>query len=178
MQFPSGFVTLRSFLIGSLLLVHTRSASAQGLFSITEPKLYSCVGPGHSFKNAKELTSPIARSQLCRREIWLSLSIVGDVNTLKYLQDNECLWLQADIWTDGIRWGSVEIGMRYDDWERNKDGLSSEVQDNGGVFTWSTCLRTIKTDAKKIEVKFFDQQRNTVGPLHYGGSFETIITLN
>ena len=62
--------------------------------------------------------------------------------------------------------------------ERNKDGLSSEVQDNGGVFTWSTCLRTIKTDAKKIEVKFFDQQRNTVGPLHYGGSFETIITLN
>src|SRR5207248_2443761 len=154
MQFPSGFVTLRSFLIGSLLLVHTSPASAQGLFSISVPRLCSYVGPRPSFKITNELASPVARSRLRRQEIWLFLSIIGDAGTLKYLQDNECLWLQADIWADGIRWGSVEIGMHYDDWERDGDGLVSELQDKG-VFTWRTRLRTTKIDANKIEVKFF-----------------------
>lgn len=174
MQLPSGFVTLRSFLIGSLLLVHFSVASAQGLFSISVPRLCTYVGPGPAFNVTNELTSPVARSGLRRHEIWLLLSIIGDANTLKYLQDNEYLSLTADIWADGTKWGSVEIGMHYDDWERNGDALVSELQDKG-VFLWRTRLRTTKIDAGKIEVKFFDQRGDTISPVNYSGAYETTV---
>src|ERR1700736_4832070 len=145
MRIPPGKSANLGITIVGWLLMHfpTQSISAQGLFSISEPRFASYVASRPSFTVTNEAKGQISRSSLRRNEIWLLITIIGDAGTLNYLQDHESLWLQADIWADGKKWDSVQIGMNYDDWERDGKALTSQFQEEG-VFTWRTRMKTTK----------------------------------
>ncbi len=167
------FSTIFAFLF--FIEAVSTSASAQRLFSISEPRFASYVSARPSFALSNELEGKISRSSLRRREIWLLVTIIGDAGTYRYLKENGSLWLEADIWGDGRKWDVVEIGLGSDDWEGNAESFASELQEKG-VFTWRTRMMTTKVDVSRLEIKFFDKNGNVISPINYAGSYAAVIS--
>lgn len=168
----------KAWIVGCVLLVDVLSAtptSAQALFSITEAKFGSDVSPHPNFQVTGESKGQISRGNLHGGALWLMIMIVGDARTMRYLEDHQSLRLDADIWADGKKWDSAEIGMSYSDWEEDGEKLKSQLE--GGFFTWRTRMRTTKIDASTIEVKFWDPYGNSLSPVGNPGSYVASIKI-
>lgn len=147
----------------------TASAFAQGLFSITNVKFGSFVDP-ESFEVRDEAKDEISRMALNKGALWLGLTIVGDENTMRYIDDENSLWLQADLWINGQKRDFAEIGMDYGEWERDHKRLKDELNERG-TFTWRTRMRTKQISPAVVEIKFFDKHGNSIGPINYQGTY-------
>lgn len=145
------------------------SAFSQGLFSITNARFGSFVDP-NSYQVANEAKDEISRTSLNRGALWLGVTIIGDEKTMKYLDDENSLWLQADIWINGQKKDFVAIGMDYDKWERDRSRLKDELSERG-TFTWRTRMRTTNIAPAIVEIKFFDKHGNALAPINYEGTY-------
>jgi hypothetical protein len=142
---------------------------AQALFSIANVKFGSYV-KRDSFEVLNEATDEIPRSVLTKKALWLGVTIVGDQNTMRILDNENSLWFKAVIWINGQKKDWAEIGMDFDEWERDHKKLRDEL-DQHGTFTWRTRMRTVRTDPGTVEIKFFDKFENGVSPMNYAGAY-------
>jgi hypothetical protein len=157
------------FLLVLLLQGLPMSAFSQGLFSIANARFGSFVDP-NSYEVSNPAKDEILRASLNRGALWLGVTIIGDENTMKYLDDENSLWLQADIWINGQKKDFVSIGMDYNAWERDRKKLKDELSERG-TFTWRTRVRTTKISPAVVEIKFFDKHGNSLAPINYQGTY-------
>lgn len=172
----SGYQSAAVWPIVVTLALSPMQATA-AMYVLAAPQFSVLVNRDYSVIDPVDTNGVISRSKLTDSgHLYFSFKVVGSDAAVAYLKKNGRLEVEANVWANGIKRDTIEIGITQQQWRDNSIALVDQFN-NDGQFTWRTYLYITPYGDDVIEILIRDAFGKGVGPAGYSGSYRAIITV-